>query len=79
MPDLFTEFFKPDKAQARSMKPKLEKNQARPGLPDGFFQTKNPNLAIFWRALEWKILLHILVVSTILLPLGIFCGQFVIL
>jgi hypothetical protein len=37
MPDLFTEFFKPDKAQARSMKPKLEKNQARPGLPDGFF------------------------------------------
>jgi hypothetical protein len=28
------------------------------GLPDGTFQTKNPNLGKFWRALEWKSLLH---------------------
>jgi hypothetical protein len=26
------------------------------GLPDGLFQTKNPNLGKFWRALKWKIL-----------------------
>jgi hypothetical protein len=24
------------------------------GLPDGFFQTKNPNLGKCWRALDWK-------------------------
>jgi hypothetical protein len=28
-----------------------------PRLPDGLFQTKNPNLDKFWRALDWKMLL----------------------
>jgi hypothetical protein len=27
------------------------------GLPDGFFQTKNPNLGKFWRAFEEKMLI----------------------
>jgi hypothetical protein len=37
------------------------------GLAQGcqmvYFHTKNPNLGIFWRALEFKILVHILCVS----------------
>jgi hypothetical protein len=32
-----------------------------PGLPDGFFSYQNPNLGIFLRILEWKMLLYILV------------------
>jgi hypothetical protein len=38
------------------------------------FQTKRPNLGIFWRTLEWKLLLYILV---ILWPLGTSYGYFV--
>jgi hypothetical protein len=26
------------------------------GLPDAIFQTKNPNLGKFWRALQWKLM-----------------------
>jgi hypothetical protein len=49
-------------------------------LPDGFFfPTKNPNLGIFWRALEWKKLLYSLAISNILVPLGTFYGHFVIM
>jgi hypothetical protein len=33
------------------------------------FQTKNPNLGLFWRALDWKMFVYIL------LPFGIFCGD----
>jgi hypothetical protein len=30
----------------------------RPGLPDGLIKTKYTNLGIFWRALEWKMLVY---------------------
>jgi uncharacterized membrane protein HdeD (DUF308 family) len=33
-----------------------------PGLPDGYFQTKNPNLDQFWRILQWKIYGHLVYV-----------------
>jgi hypothetical protein len=33
---------------------------ASPGLPDGIFSNqKNPYLGIFWRTLEWKILVYV--------------------
>jgi hypothetical protein len=34
------------------------------------FQTKNPNLGIFWRTLEWKMLLYILFIWNILRAIG---------
>jgi hypothetical protein len=40
------------------------------GLPDGLFQTKNPNLGKFWRALEWKMLVYFMVIWYILWPFG---------
>jgi hypothetical protein len=33
-----------------------------------YFQTKNPNLGKFWRALKWKRLLNSLAIWNILLP-----------
>jgi hypothetical protein len=36
------------------------------------FQTKNPNLGKFWRALEWKMLLYFMIIWNILWPFGIF-------
>jgi hypothetical protein len=36
-----------------------------------YFQTKNPNLGKFWRALEWKILVYFMTIWNILLQLGI--------
>jgi hypothetical protein len=41
---------------------------AVPGLPDGFFRTKNPNLGNFLTALDWKMF--------ILWPFGIFGRHF---
>jgi hypothetical protein len=43
-----------------------------------YYQTKNPNLGIFWRALEWKRLVHSLAIWNILQPLGTFFGHLVI-
>jgi hypothetical protein len=41
------------------------------GLPDGiFFETKNPNLEKFWRALEWKRLVYSIDIWNILGPFG---------
>jgi hypothetical protein len=41
------------------------------------FQTKNSNFGIFWRILEWIMLLYIPVIWNILRPLGIFYGHLV--
>jgi hypothetical protein len=38
------------------------------------FQTRNPNLGKFWRALEWMILVYFM---SIFGPFGICCGHFV--
>jgi hypothetical protein len=35
------------------------------------FQTKKTNLGIFWKTMEWKMLLFILVIYNILRPLGL--------
>jgi hypothetical protein len=48
-----------------------------PGLPDGYFQTKNPNLGIFWRALDWKMFLYFMAVSNILRTFEIFYDHLV--
>jgi hypothetical protein len=37
-----------------------------------YFLTKNPKLGKFWRALEWKTLLYVMVISKILRPFGMF-------
>jgi hypothetical protein len=41
--------------------PDLEpgKTESGAGLPDGFFFTKNPNLGMLRRNLEWKVVLYI--------------------
>jgi hypothetical protein len=46
------------------------------GLPDFLvarffgFQTKNPNLGKFWRALDWKILIYFMAIWNILRTFG---------
>jgi hypothetical protein len=42
-----------------------------PGLPDGLFQTKNPNVGTFLRALEWKMFLYFMIIWNILWPFSI--------
>jgi hypothetical protein len=39
-----------------------------------YFHSKNPNLGLLWRALEWKILVYFRTIWNILLPFGIFYG-----
>jgi hypothetical protein len=41
------------------------------------FQTKNPDLGKFWRALERKMLVYFMTNWNILLPFGIICGHLV--
>jgi hypothetical protein len=45
---------------------------SRAGLPDGLFQTKNPNLGKFWRVLLWKILAYFMTIWSKLRTLEIF-------
>jgi hypothetical protein len=42
------------------------------------FQTKNPTLGKFWRALEWKRLVYSLPILNILRAFGTFFGHLVI-
>jgi hypothetical protein len=44
-----------------------------------YFQTKNPTLSKFLRALEWKMLVYFMVIWGILRPFGIFYGHLVML
>jgi hypothetical protein len=39
------------------------------------FQTKNPNLGKFWRALDWKILAHFMFIWYIISGFGILCQE----
>jgi hypothetical protein len=41
------------------------------------FQTKNPNLGKFWRALDWKMLIYFMALWNILQAFGIFHDNFV--
>jgi hypothetical protein len=49
----------------------------RPGLPDVYFHTKNPNLGKFWMFLEWKMLVNFMAICNILGPFGIMYGRLV--
>jgi hypothetical protein len=48
-----------------------------PGLPDGPFSNKKPNLGKFWRDLQWKMLVYFRGIWSILWPFGIFYGYLV--
>jgi hypothetical protein len=50
---------------------------AAAGWPDGLFQTKNPNLGNFGRALEWKMLVYFMTVGNVLRPFGLTYGRLV--
>jgi hypothetical protein len=39
------------------------------------FQTKNPNLGPFWRALDWKMLIYFMAIWNIWRTFGIFHGH----
>jgi hypothetical protein len=41
------------------------------------FQTKNPNLGILWRALDWKMFIYVMAIWNILWSLGIFYDHLV--
>jgi hypothetical protein len=43
------------------------------------FQTKNPTLGEFWRALDWKLLLYLMAIWNMLPPFGIFYDHLVLL
>jgi hypothetical protein len=43
------------------------------------FHSKTPNLGIFLRALEWKMLVYFLALWNVLRQFGLFCGHLVIL
>jgi hypothetical protein len=43
------------------------------------FQTKNPNLGTFWRALKWKLPVYFTVIWNILQSFGMFYGYLVML
>jgi hypothetical protein len=43
-----------------------------------YFQTKNPYLGKFWRALKWVRLVYSFAIWNILLPLGTFYGHWAI-
>jgi hypothetical protein len=47
------------------------------GLPDVYFQTKNPNFGKLWRALRWKKLVFFMAILSILRPNGIFYSHLV--
>jgi hypothetical protein len=43
-----------------------------------YFQTKNPNLGKFWRALHWKRLVYFMAIWNILRTFGIFYDHLVL-
>jgi hypothetical protein len=47
------------------------------GCQTAFFKTKNPNLNEFWRALQWKMLVYVMVIWSILRPFGVFYDHLV--
>jgi hypothetical protein len=49
----------------------------KPWLPDGIFSNKNANLGKFWRALQWKMVVCLMAIRSILRPIDIFYGHLV--
>jgi hypothetical protein len=48
---------------------------AKQGCQMVCFQTKNPNLGKFWKALEWKMLVYLMVIWNMLWSFGICYGH----
>jgi hypothetical protein len=42
-----------------------QEKSGNPGWHRVYFHVKNPNVGKFWRALEWKLLLHLVVYKKI--------------
>jgi hypothetical protein len=38
-----------------------------------YFQTKNTNLGKFWSFSQWKMMIHVMTIWSVLTPFGIFC------
>jgi hypothetical protein len=55
----------------------LENSSLNQGCQMVYFQTKNPNLGKFWRALELKMLVYFVVIWNILRPFDILYGHYV--
>jgi hypothetical protein len=53
----------------------MAKANLHQGCQTDWFQTKNPNLGKFRRAIEWKMLVYFMVIWNILWPFGIFYGH----
>jgi hypothetical protein len=54
--------------------------QPKQGCQMVYFQTKNPSLGKFWRALQWKMLVYFMDIWSILYmfrTFGMFCGNLV--
>jgi hypothetical protein len=58
-------FFR-SKKSANVMQPRFQ------GCQTVCFLTKNPNLGKFWKAVDWKILIHFMTIWNILPTFGIF-------
>jgi hypothetical protein len=55
-------------------------SKSLPGPQQGcqiYFKTKNPNLGIFWKALEWKMLVYFTAFWYNLRPFGVIYGRLV--
>jgi hypothetical protein len=55
----------------------LQQNVFTQGCQMVSFQTKNPNLGKFWRALDWKMLIYFMAIWNILQTFGIFYDRLV--
>jgi hypothetical protein len=53
--------------------------RSKQGCQMVYFQTKNPTLGKFWRALDWKMLIYFMVIWNILWRFRIFYGHWYIL
>jgi hypothetical protein len=67
------------KSVPRNPVPVFKNAASKQGCQMVYFQTKNPNLGKFCRALEWKMSVYFLAIGNILRPMGIVYGHWVIL
>jgi hypothetical protein len=42
-----------------------------------YLHMQNTNFGVFWKVLEWKLLVYLMVILYVLWIFGIFCGHFV--
>jgi hypothetical protein len=76
-PEIFSRQKTKNQYRSKKLFPHSENSPAKwlqesQGCQMVYFQTKNPNLSKFGRALEWKILVYFMVIWSILWPFDIF-------